>query len=263
MDATLHSSFRPIELDEAADFRVEGTMAVRSLVRELLGSRSLVVLYAADDPDVFLVTRLLALEADTVEFDFTGGNDHRDALLAAPWLTVVGAPGPVKIQFRVTAAEVVRPAGVDGPQAGERLSALLPSEGWRVQRRNAFRVRPMPEDEARVTMRIGDGNESSGSLTDLSAGGLSFEWPEGRPIPELGTTLHHCRIETHGRAPIPCDLRIVRIDSPTEAEPPAAPVRISAEFHGMPDEVCRSVQLYVMDIEKRARAAQRRPDRAG
>src|SRR5690606_5105298 len=110
-------------------------MAVRALVRELLGSRSLVVLYAADDPDVFLVTRPLALEADTVEFDFSGRNDHREALLAAPWLTVVGAPGPVKIQFRVTGAEVVRPAdGVD-PDGLERLSALLPSEGWRVQRR--------------------------------------------------------------------------------------------------------------------------------
>ena len=70
-------------------------MAVRSLVRELLGSRSLVVLYAADDPDVFLVTRILAMEADTVEFDFTGRNDHRDALLAAPWLTVVGVSGDV------------------------------------------------------------------------------------------------------------------------------------------------------------------------
>ncbi len=259
MDATLHSSFRPIELAEAAEFRVEGTMAVRSLVRELLGSRSLVVLYAADDPDVFLVTRILALDADTVEFDFTGRNDHRDALLAAPWLTVVGTPGPVKIQFKVTAAEVVRPAP-GTPGARERLSALLPSEGWRVQRRNAFRVRPMPEDDARVAVRADDGSEFGGALTDLSAGGLSFEWPVDRPLPELGATLHHCRIEVEARPPIPCDLRVVRIDAPGEDEAASAPPRVSAEFHGMPDEVCRSVQLYVMDIEKRGRAAQRRPD---
>ncbi len=259
MDANLHSSFRPIELDEAADFRVEGTMAVRSLVRELLGSRSLVVVYAADDPDVFLVTRILALEADTVEFDFSGRNDHRDALLAAPWLTVVGTPGPVKIQFRVTGAELVRAAPGSPPGAGERLSALLPSEGWRVQRRNAFRVRPMPQDKARVMLRTDDGGDVGGPLTDLSAGGLSFEWPAGQPIPELGATLHHCRIEADGRAAIPCDLRIVRIDT-TGADEAAAVARVSAEFHAMPHEVCRSVQLYVMDIEKRGRAAQRRPD---
>ena len=257
MDAALHSSFRPLELDEAADFRVEGTMAVRSLVRELLGSRSLVVVYAGDDPDVFLVTRILGLEADTVELDFTGRIDHREALLAAPWLTVVGAPGPVKIQFKVTEAEVFRPAA----DAGERLSALLPSEGWRVQRRNAFRVRPLPEDAATVVVRGDDGGESNGPLTDLSAGGLAFEWPAGQPLPELGATLHHCRIESASRAAIPCDLRIVRIDTAGEETAAAAPARISAEFHGMPDEVCRLVQLYVMDIEKRVRATQRRPDR--
>ena len=257
MDAALHSSFRPIELDEAAEFRVEGTIAVRSLVRELLGSHSLVVVYAGDDPDVFLVTRILALEADTVELDFTGRNDHRDALLAAPWLTVVGTPGPVKIQFRVTGAEVVPPA----PGAGERLSALLPAEGWRVQRRNAFRVRPPPEDKARVVVRTDDGSDCDGTLTDLSAGGLAFEWPAGQPLPELGATLHHCRIEAGSRAPIPCDLRIVRLDSPGADEAELAATRVSAEFHGMPHEVSRSVQLYVMDLEKRGRAAQHRPGR--
>lgn len=259
MDATLQASFRPIEPHEADEFRVEGTMAVRSLVRELLGSRSLVVLYAGDDPDVFLVTRILALEADTVEFDFTGNNDHRDALLAAPWLTVVGAPGPVKIQFRVTKPELAAPDAT--APGGARLSALLPSEGWRVQRRNAFRVRPLPEDDARVMVRIGDG-EAAGALTDLSAGGLAFEWPADHAAPELGATLHHSRIEAHGRPPIPCELRVVRIEAPPGEQPDAAhPVRISAEFHGMPDAVGRAVQLYVMDIEKRSRTLQRRADR--
>jgi c-di-GMP-binding flagellar brake protein YcgR len=249
VDATLHSSFRPLQPDESDEFLVEGTMAVRSLVRELLGSRSLVVIYAADDLDVFLVTRIVALEADSVEFDFTGGSEHRDALLAAPFLTVVGTPGPVKIQFRITGAESIPALPSAGPDAGARLSAPLPARGWRVQRRNAFRVRPRPEDGARVVVRAADGGELTGRLTDLSAGGLAFEWPPEQAVPELGATLRHCRMEADGHAPIPCELHVVRVDR--GEEDPAA--RISAEFHAMPHEVSRLVQLYVMELEKRAR----------
>jgi hypothetical protein len=48
-DTPSHSSFLPIALDASMEpFRVDGTLAVRALVRELYEARALVMLYAAE-----------------------------------------------------------------------------------------------------------------------------------------------------------------------------------------------------------------------
>ncbi len=248
-----HSSFLPLPTDEAIEpFRVEGTMAVRSLVRELLASRSLVAIFAADDPDVFIVTRIVSLEADSLELDFDGDSDRLRALLDAPYLTVVGTPGSVKIQFQLRNAEAVGAPARPG-QANQLLTAAVPAEGWRVQRRNAFRVQPPAEDQATVFLRQPGKTEQAGVLTDISVGGLAATWP-GEDPPALGTRLRHCRIEAQGIAAIPCDLRVVRLETPPGGSRPT----VSCEFEGMPHTVSRFVQLYVMDIEKRARKAMQR-----
>ena len=63
------------------------------------------------------------------------------------------------------------------------------------------------------------------------------------------------RIEADGIAPIPCDLRVVRVETTDDGQPPV----LSCEFEAMPQTVSRFVQLYVMDIEKRARNAMQKP----
>lgn len=249
-----HSSFLPLPIDDAIEpFRVEGTMAVRSLVRELLASRSLVAIFAADDPDAFIVSRIVSLEADSLELDFDGDADRRRALLDAPYLTVVGTPGSVKIQFQLRNAEVIQAPTKPGRAGQHLLTATVPAEGWRIQRRNAFRVQPPAEDQAIVVLRQPGQTELSGALTDVSVGGLAVTWPADDP-PPLGARLRHCRIEAQGIAPIPCDLRVVRV----EAAPGSGRPTLSCEFEGMPHTVSRFVQLYVMDIEKRARKAMQR-----
>lgn len=245
----MQTAFLPLTPDDALDvFRIDGTMAVRALVRELIATRSLVTLYAGDNVGPYVVSRVLSLEADTIEFDFDFPEAQRQPLLAAPILTVVGAPGSVKIQFAVTDFEVSDPAG------GAVLTAPIPAVGWRVQRRNAFRVRPPEVDQAVVVVRRGAGKELATRLDDLSAGGLALLWPAGEPVPELGLTLRHCRIEAEHIDPIPCDLRLIR----APATPDGQPVRISAEFYAMPQAVSRHVQMYVVDVEKRERSDSQR-----
>ena len=242
-----------MQVDEALDaFRVEGTMAVRALVRELIGARALIALYAEEQTDTFIVTRILALEADSIEVDFTGDENRLRALLQAPYMTVVGAPGPVKIQFRITEAELAASGEARGATSAGLLTAPLPSSGWRVQRRNAFRVQPPLSDQAIIVFRTRAGSEVRGRLTDLSVGGLGALWESTAAEPELGSTMRHCRIEATDIAPIPCDLRVVRVDKAAEG----LQARLSCEFHAMPHSVARFVQLYVMDIEKRARLTQ-------
>lgn len=246
----MNSSFLPLPPNEAIDdFRVAGTMAVRALIRELINARALVTLYAEDDTEVFIVTRILGLEADTLELDVSGDETRLRLLREAPYLTAVGVAGAVKIQFRLQDVEIEQLASRPGRAAAAALAAAVPSEGWRVQRRNAFRVRPPLADQALVALRVPGNGEIRGQLTDLSVGGLAASWNSAGKEPALGVTLRHCRIEAVGIAPIPCDLRVVRVDPAVEGEPAV----VSCEFEAMPQAVARRVQLYVMDIEKRAR----------
>ncbi|MGE3925711.1 MAG: flagellar brake protein [Lautropia sp.] len=241
----MQPTFLPLPPEDlTAPFRVDGTMAVRGVVRELLSSTTLITLYAGEDLDRFVITRLLSLEANSIEFDWSGSADALQALRTAPYLTAIGTSGTVKIQLRLQDFRVV-----EEPR-GARLSAPIPAQAWRVQRRGAFRVHPPEHDQAIVVVRRAGGGETASPLVDLSVGGLSLRQPPAGAKPlELGSTLRHCRIEAIHIAPIPCDLRIVRI----RHDDAGAEAIVSCEFYAMPQEVSRLVQIYVMDVERRAR----------
>ena len=219
-------------------------------------AHALVTVYPADDPQNFIITAIRSLEADEITLDFTRGEQLRQALSQAPYLTAVGMAGSVKIQFQLDDAQFLDDAGAPGGPSGGRLSAAVPSRGWRVQRRNTFRVRPPAGDNARVVVRLPHGREAFSRLADLSVGGLALIDSSLEPRPALGAILQHCRIEAGKIAPIPCDLRVVQVEDGVR-EKQALLVR--CEFIAMPQSMSRFVQVYVMDIERRARPAGARP----
>lgn len=250
MVTPLHATFKPLPFTAAIDeFRVDGAIGVRSLVRELIEARGLISMFSGDDGDSFVVTRVLALDEDEIEFDFNTDPQREAALLAAPWLIVVGLPGPVKIQLRLEHFRLRRGEG-ENPKV---LVASLPAVGWRIQRRNAFRVRAPLHDNAEVVLRQPDRSEWRCPLIDLSVGGLAVWLPDGLKVPEAGTTWHHCRIEASGLDAIPCDLVLIRSDNPE----PNDRVRLCCEYDRLPSDPARRIQLYVMDIEKRSRRSGR------
>jgi c-di-GMP-binding flagellar brake protein YcgR len=201
-----------------------------------------VTLFPGERTDPFIVSPLLSLQAKTIELECAASPEHLDAIASAPYLTAVSTTGSVKVQFRLEGIRID-----DRASRRPRLSAPIPSFAWRVQRRNDFRVQPPEPDEATVVVRRPREGELVTRLIDLSAGGVSMQWPRDVSMPfGLGTTLHHCRIEAAPIAPIPCDLRVVRIQS-------GEPFVISCEFYAMPQEVSRFVQMYVMDVERRLR----------
>lgn len=246
MVTPLHTTFLPLPFDASIDeHRIEGALGVRSLIRELIDARGLISMFAADSTDDFVVTRVLTVDGDDVEFDFNTDPQREQALLAASHLVVVGLPGSVKIQLRLTSFEV-RPAEAGRPKV---LVARVPGEGWRIQRRNAFRVAPPGHDKATVVIRNPDGGELPCPMIDLSVGGLAAWLPDGQAVAPDGTLWRHCRIEAHGIAPIPCDLKLVRSDKPA----PGGRIRLCCEYEKLPSESARRVQLYVIDIETRSR----------
>ena len=116
--------FLPMSPQDGLDqFRVSGTMAVRSLLRELQGAREHVVLYAHADDELHLVTRIEGLEANDFRLGFPGDEESLEALLEARSLTLVGLTNAVKIQLDIPAVSLREDEG------RRQLIAAIPSMG--------------------------------------------------------------------------------------------------------------------------------------
>lgn len=238
------------------EFRIEGEFAVRAVLRELMARRTLVTLYPEGRSDDALVTHIVHVGPEGIELDATGQPRCAAALREARYADGVAFPGSVKTQFRlerlssVDEAAPPAPAGAPAVATVTRLQAPLPAELYRLQRREAFRVSPPPEDDAHCVQHVGAGREVRHPLVDLSAAGLAILLAPGSPPLAPGRVWRHSRIETTVTPPIPCEL-VVRGIYPDPARTDAR--RVAFAFQAMPSEVLRRIQVYVIDIEKRLR----------
>jgi len=126
--------------------------------------RALIALYSPRDHEEFVVTQILAWNAAGIRFDFTTDAARRQALLGAGSIVVVAFLERIKIQF---AAGRLR-AGDDGGRPV--MDCELPRQVHRIQRRDAFRVRPPPVHPAECVIRSVGGVERVYRVLDVSAG---------------------------------------------------------------------------------------------
>lgn len=225
-----------------ADFRIGGRLAVRAILRELGHRHVLVTLYADERHDAFAITRLTHVGDTEIEFDLGGQESFTRVLASARDVAGVAFPGQIKTQFRLDAFAVAEVRGET------LLRACMPDELYRIQRRDAFRVRPPAFDQACCVRRLAPESEVRYPLRDLSASGASLLLPPGEPPPAIGTVWPHCRIEAVGESAIPCDLVVCHVDEHPSGN---GSHRVGVGFHAMPGDVLRRVQVYVIGVEKR------------
>ena len=233
-----------------SDFRIEGSLAVRGILRDLAQRHVLVTLYADEHLADFAVSQVLRAAGAEVDFDLSGQEPFAHALAHARRVVGVAFPGQVKTQFCLERFTVVH------EPTGALLRAPIPAVLHRIQRRDAFRV-PLPGSaEACCVRRVPPDGEVRYRLADLSVGGASILLPPGVAAPEPGTIWPHCRIETADGRLLPCDLSVRHVDEHPCGN--GAHV-IGVAFHAMPGDVARQVQIYVLELEKRLGRRPRRP----
>lgn len=246
MPQTLQPQFLP-ETDpiELSPYRVAGPVAIKSVMKDLIVRRALIALYARRNFDEFVVTQLVRFDDRHLDLDFVTDEARRTAILSGAGAVVIGFLDTIKVQFEVGDLRVVDSA--DGPV----LRAAMPQEVFRIQRRDAFRVRPLASEPVVCQVRDGQGGETGYRVIDFSATGLSLSVTPGESLPEEGTVLRHCRIEVGQRIAIPCDVLVRHVSAGLLSESGAH--RVGCEFQHLSSEAERSLQLAVMDIEKRSR----------
>lgn len=248
MPPTFQPQFLPeTDAAELEPFRVSGPVAIKALLRDLIVRRALIALYARNRFEEFVVTQLVRFDDRNIELDFVTDQNRQNAMLSGAGGIVIGFLDTIKVQFEVDELRIVDSAH------GPVLRCSMPDEVFRIQRRDAFRVRPLASEPVTCQVRDHVGGETGYRVIDFSVTGFSLSVAPGETLPEEGASLRHCRIEIGRRIAIPCDVVVRHVSTGLLSENGAH--RVGCEFQHLSSEAERSLQLAVMDIEKRSRAA--------
>lgn len=241
----LQTQFLPeTDLATIDNFRVEGPLAIRNLLRELVRKKALIVLYDVRDHGRFVTSQLAEVDGRGLQFEFVAEDPRRRSILAAGEAVVVGFLEQIKIQFDAKGITAV--AGGDGLA----VRCPMPRAAYRIQRRDAYRVRPLATDEATVHVHDGHGGERAYRVIDMSASGVAFAIAPDAALPTAGEHMKRCRIGFAERPPIPCELFVRHVSEGLPSE--GGMRRIGCEYGPMPPEIARAMQLTVLDFETRA-----------
>lgn len=230
------------DLEKLTEFRLTSERLIRRLLGELAIKKALISLYSNEDPTVFIVSRIIAVEDGSIELEIQTEKARRASVLQHGYCTVVGYLEQLKVQFEATFIHV-------DPEA-ETVKCEVPGLLFRIQRRSAYRVRPPIGQPGQVAIRQEPDQEHLYEILDLSATGLSFKRLVGNRSFELGELLEHARMELGPRVPVPCSFKVRAIVPLQTVTGLPDAWRIGCEFVNMPAEIERSVQVYVQDVER-------------
>jgi c-di-GMP-binding flagellar brake protein YcgR len=229
---------------------IDAPLEIQQILEQLRRDRTPLSLGVAGGNSDLAIGRLETLAPGFLWLRLEGAHDPallRDGVR----LTVSTQADGVTIHFELA----LRHAGAERDGTGVRLSCARPKQIVRVQRREAYRVRdttgmPLGDLIARIP-----GGERPYPLLDLSADGLAIALPV-QEIPEVGTVWRYCRLELPELPPVPCELRVcaIGIEAPEADGTDSSWRRVGCAFERPSPEAQRSIQAYVIAVQRHARA---------
>ena len=232
------------ELDRC---KVYSRAEIVGMLRSLRDACVLVTAYFDADPG-FGVTTLLAVDdaGDKVVFDALSVDVAQRRLLAATKITFVGFVEAIKLQF------VVRGAHVSMHEGKPSFSVPIPDQVLRLQRRDAFRVRPPMSKPAtcRLPLTAGSGQFEALRVLDISIGGLAvLTYPEKIDL-SAGVLIEGCQLDLPGVGGASVSLRVRHVDTVPRDEKAR---RCGCEFVKMAPSVQLMLARYVNQLDADAR----------
>ncbi len=189
-------------------YQVYSRVEILANMRVLIDQHILATVYF-DRGEKFFVTRFLSVNPEFEELIFDLGSDSRvnEQLRSADGLTVVAFLDHIKVQFAADRAELTQ--FEDAPAFRMR----MPRSILRLQRRNAFRARtPLAKSPMAMLPPVPDREGKSDTtrvrITDISATGLAFVTPVGKPVLSAGMRLLGCQLEFSENEKIDADMEV-------------------------------------------------------
>jgi len=233
----------PVDLD---DFRIGAAGEILAMLRTLLDQGVRITLSNASGASLNTHLGLIDLKRGLIGFEVHAGDaqlqaqlEGKEEILAAAYLD------RIRLQFPVATAALMR--GAEGPL----LCSKLPSVLYRIQRRQAFRVRPQTR-QAMVRLRHPDNRELvAARILDISVGGLALLLPPDIAAWPAGTSLA-VLVELDRETHFNCALRLQHVHAADDAGTP-----LGCAFEKLDLSALRALQAYIDQAQKLERLMRR------
>lgn len=229
------------------DYRITSSVEIQALLKQLLESHTLVTLSGPQGSSH--TTMLWAVDSSRgiVCFSAEENDPSLEPLLESDEVVAVAYLDAIKLQFEVEGL-----VHVHGGR-NSALNAQYPTELFRFQRRDAFRVKPFSSHSPQAQMRHPGMPDMVLNLRilDVSLGGMALFLPETIPMLDAGSKIGRCIIDLDGDTRIEAGVKIHHV---TVLHPEFHGARLGCEFFGMDGTTMRILQSYINQTQKRRSA---------
>lgn len=225
------------------DFRIGSGAEIEALLGRLEAERTLVTLSSPDGHSFTTLLWNLDVPRRQLAFHAEGGGDTIAALLTSDEVVAVAYLDRIKLQFEVEGLMLVRGQRMD------TLTARLPDEVFRFQRRSAYRVQPLSSQVPVAVFRHPAMPDMTLQLRvlDVSLSGAALHLPDDVPAIAPGVRINQCLLKLDADTHISTDLLI---HHHTPLVPEGHGQRLGCELVGMQGQD-RALQNYIHQTQKR------------
>lgn len=227
-------------------FRVGAPAEIQSYLRRLSDANAPVVLNAPDGTHVTTSVWTIDAAGGRIGFAADARDERLQQLLLADEIVAVAYLDSIKLQWDVQGAMLV----LGGTSSA--LRCAMPTQLYRFQRRNAYRVRPLPRPVPFAHLPNPDDESQRLSLRvlDVSIGGCALLLPPQAPSIELGATLAGVMLELDIETRLAVTL-VVHHLGPVPA--PQQGQRAGCGMVRLPGDVERLLQRFIDQTQKKRR----------
>jgi c-di-GMP-binding flagellar brake protein YcgR len=218
--------------------RVHGAAEVRALLVRLVDSRAPLHLNAPGGAVYTTTLQRLDVRRGVAAFAADAASPALRRVLAAREITAVGYLDQVKLQFELHGVMLIE------GHCASVLSASLPRELFRFQRRAHLRVRPSPGSEPSVALRHPAQPALALALgvLDVSLGGIALLVPEEVPPLAPGLRIDGAAVALDADTHFVAGLLTHYVSA---IEPEARTLRLGCEWFGLTDEARRTLAGFI------------------
>ena len=229
------------------DFRISAPREVAAMLRHLCEAG--VRLYLnSNDGDGVVTAALWSMDAERGSIGFTVEVDDPalPLLLECRDAVVVAYLDSIKLQFHAHNLLLVHGA------CTSILNCAYPSELYRFQRRNTFRVRPLLRNAPMARVRHSEIADTPLALRvlDVSIGGCALFLPDNIPPMRPGNMLNQVHFDLDADTRFNVNLHLHHV---TSLSADAKGVRLGCEFVRADSSVLRALQRFIDQTQKRAK----------
>jgi c-di-GMP-binding flagellar brake protein YcgR len=221
-------------------YRLDDRAEIAAVLRQLIDGQVPVTM--SDRSGVSLVTALWAADESGRRLVLSADPTKPEvqALVLAGEGEATAYLDNVKLQFDLDDLVLVHGRGASA------FNARYPTEAYRFQKRDSFRVQPLSHTRPTARFALPGGPSLQARVLDLSHGGIAILWPAGLPVPALGDVLEARPLQVDPHTGVACSIRVVHIGASG-----AQGVRLGCEISGLTPDDARVLQRYIDHTQRR------------